>query len=156
MGDIGKVVGDLAMGLAHQRRMTHAGIVIATAAILEAQLERALTRAMRPLSKKLYERVFDSFGPLSTFSSKIVMAHCLGIISAPVFQNLEHLRKLRNAFAHSSELLHFGSPQILPLFQALGLPATSTTEAESALMEFAKVIDRILEEYLARMGERSA
>lgn len=51
MVDIGKAVDNLARGLVHQRRMTHSGIVIATAAILDAQLERALKRAMQPLSR---------------------------------------------------------------------------------------------------------
>jgi DNA-binding MltR family transcriptional regulator len=150
---ISEAARNLVDAIAHQRRMTHASIVIAAAAILDSKLERALKRAMQPLSKKLYERLFDGFGPLSSFASKIVMAYALHIVSVQVFQNLEKLRKLRNAFAHSSKILSFGSAEVIPLFRALRIP-TATKKPEESFMEFVSVIDGALEEYLAQIGER--
>lgn len=40
-------------------RMTHAGVVIASAAILDVKLELCLKRAMRPMSKKMYGDLFE-------------------------------------------------------------------------------------------------
>jgi len=155
MTDLGKAFDDFARALIHQRHMTHSGIVIATAAILDVQLERALKRGMQPLSKGLYERLFDSFRPLSTFSSKIIMAYALGIVSVEIFEELEKIRRIRNAFAHSSEILNFSSPQIIPIFRSLRIPDTKETGTEAIFMACVKVIDNALEEYLARMEERS-
>jgi DNA-binding MltR family transcriptional regulator len=154
MFNIDKAVGDLAWGLVHQRRMTHSGIVIAAAAILDEHLGHALKRAMQPLSTRMYERLFDSLGPLSTFSNKIAMARALDIVSAHTFQELEKIRKLRNAFAHSSELLNFSSPQIVPLLRALRVPPNTKQSPEEVFMACVSTIDAALEEYLVRMGER--
>ena len=70
MVGIDKAVDNFAQALAHQRRMTHAGIVIAAAAIVEAELERALKRAMQlssdqPPALELAQPVFHFlFGKL--------------------------------------------------------------------------------------------
>jgi DNA-binding MltR family transcriptional regulator len=136
--------------------MTHSGIVIATAAILDNQLERALKRAMRPLSNNMYERLFDSFRPLSSFSSKIVMAYALGIISADLYEELEKIRQIRNQFAHSSGVLHLGSPEIESMFLTLKRPSTVSKTPAEVFLACAKVIDDHLEAYLARPVEPSA
>jgi len=136
--------------------MTHAGVVIATAAILDAELERALKRAMLPMSNKMYGRLFASFRPLNSFSSKIVMAYALGVITKEVYGELEKIRALRNAFAHSSSLLHFESSEIAPLFAALKHPRRATTKPAVVFVECAKVIEQSLQEYLRRMDERSS
>jgi len=70
---------------------------------------------MRPLPNSLYKCLFEPFRPLSTLSSKIVMAHALGIISSDTFKELEKIRKIRNAFAHSLVVLHFHSAEIAPI-----------------------------------------
>jgi DNA-binding MltR family transcriptional regulator len=146
MPDLHKAFDDFATALIGQRRRTHAGIVMAAGAIFDAQLETALRHAMRPLSKQLCKRVFDSFGPLSTFSNKIVMAHAIGIVSAPIYARLEHLRKLRNAFAHSPDLLHFGSPEIAPLFHTLLGTADPPPWGESEFIEAVRPIEAALKE----------
>jgi DNA-binding MltR family transcriptional regulator len=150
MAYLQKEFDDLVKAIVRQQRGSHAGIVMASASIFEAQLESALTRAMHPLSKELQKRVFDSFGPLSTFSSKIVMAHALGIVPAAIYRRLEQLRKLRNAFAHSPDVLHFGSSNIVPLLQALLGSTTIPPSPESAFIDAIKPIEVALKEYAAR------
>ena len=148
--DLKTLIRNLFEGIEHTNRMTHAGIVIALAAILDNQLERALKRAMRPLSNNMYERVFGSFRPLSSLSSKIVMAYALGIIPLELYQELEKIRHIRNEFAHSSGTLHFGSLEIEPMFLTLKRPSGEFKTPEELFLACAKVIDDHLDTYLAR------
>jgi hypothetical protein len=154
MADLDTALTGLIEGIQHLNLMSHSGIAIATAAILDSQLERALKRAMRPLSKTLYHGLFDPFRPLSTFSSKIVMAYVVGIISGDTFKELEKIRQIRNAFAHSSGVLHFGSANIAPIFSTLKRPNIASKKPAEVFVACPKVIDTSLEEYLNSMGER--
>jgi DNA-binding MltR family transcriptional regulator len=135
--------------------MTHSAIVIAATAALDLQLERVLTRAMRPLSKKQYKRLFDAFGPLSSFAGKILMAHALGIISADMYRELEKLRAIRNQFAHTTAVLHLESIEVKDLFLALKRPSTPSTKPAMIFIECVKVIDDYLDAYLAKSAESS-
>jgi DNA-binding MltR family transcriptional regulator len=155
MADIDTAIKTLAEGMRHLNRMTHSGIVIAAAAILDNQLERALKRAMRPLSNNMYERLFDSSRPLNSFSSKIIMAHALGIISVDLYEELEKIRHIRNQFAHSSGFLHFGSPEIEPMFLTLKRPSTVSKTSAEVFIACVKVIDDHIDAYLARPVEPS-
>jgi DNA-binding MltR family transcriptional regulator len=153
--DLHTSIRNLFEGIQHQSRMSHSGIVIALAAILDNQLERALKRAMRPLSNNMYERLFESFRPLSSFSSKIVMAYALGMISLELYEELEKIRHIRNEFAHSSGVLHLGSPEIEPMFLTLKRPGTEFKTSVEVFLASAQVIDDHLEAYLARPVEPS-
>jgi len=148
--DLKTLIRNLFEGIEHTNRMTHSGIVIAIAAILDNQLERALKRAMRPLSNTMYDRLFGSFRPLSSFSSKIVMAYALGIIPLELYEELEKIRHIRNEFAHSSGVLHFGSPEIEPMFLRLKRPSGEFKTREEVFLACAEVIDNHLDAYLAR------
>jgi len=132
----------------HQSRMTHAAVVIAAVSILDAQLERVLKRALRPMSKRMYARLFDSFRPLNTFSSKIIMAYAVGAITHDAFDELEKIRAIRNEFAHSSEILHFESSSIAPKFLSLKRPPTASTKPTEVFLACVRVIDKSLEDYL--------
>jgi DNA-binding MltR family transcriptional regulator len=154
--DLKTLIRNLFEGIEHSSRMTHSGIVIALSAILDNQLERALKRALRPLSNNMYERLFDSFGPLSNFSSKIVMAYALGIIPLELYEELEKIRHIRNEFAHSSGVLHLESPAIESLFLTLKRPSTQSKTPAEVFLACAKVIDDHLEAYLTHPVEPSA
>ena len=153
MVDIQTLAKSLFDSIRHQSRMTHSGVVIASAAILDNQLERVLKKAMRPLSKKMHKRLFESFGPLSDLASKILMAYALRIISVEIYDELEKIRQIRNEFAHSSEILNFDSKQIAPKFLALKKPQTSTKNPPEIFVKCVTVIHEFLEAYLVRMGE---
>jgi len=48
------------------------------------------------------ELLLDTFNaPIGTFSSRITMAHCLGIISDEERNDCDILRKIRNEYAHN-------------------------------------------------------
>jgi DNA-binding MltR family transcriptional regulator len=153
MPDIGDLIKDLFDKIHFQTQRTHAGVAIATAAILDNHLELALKAAMLPMSKRAYSELFDSFRPLSTFSAKIRMAYALRIVSKEVHGELEKIRKIRNVFAHSSNLLHFGSPEVAPLFATLKHPTSKASPAASIFVECARPIIDELVEYVKRMGK---
>jgi DNA-binding MltR family transcriptional regulator len=90
------------------RKMAGSGIVLSMAAILDNTLERVLRKTLKPLPNKLYKRLFESFGPLGSFSNKILMARALGIITNEIYQELEKIREIRNIFAHSNARQSFG------------------------------------------------
>ena len=143
-------------GLQRQAKRTHVGVAIFTAAVLYRLMEHALKQAMRPMSVKIYERLFvDSVGPLNSFASKIVMAYALGIISKDDYTELGKIKKIRNKFAHSSELLHFDSEKITPLLARLKRPESEVTKPAALFVLCAKVIANSLTAYIKDMEERS-
>jgi DNA-binding MltR family transcriptional regulator len=135
------------------KKRSHSGYVITAAAILDSQLERALKKAMNPLSKKTYERIFETFGPLSSFASKILIAYAFGIISAEIYGKLEKLRKLRNTISHSSEILDLESNEIAPLLSALDKTPQTKTDSLKVFMACFREIDAALDAYLTGAGE---
>jgi DNA-binding MltR family transcriptional regulator len=74
------------------------GIIGAT--FLEMLLENILREFLIDEEKRVTEELFDGYKPLSTFSSKITMAYCLGLIYKSVHDDLHLIRKIRNEFAH--------------------------------------------------------
>ena len=53
------------------------------------------------VNHKTSSNMLESTQPLGTFSARINMAFCLGLISENLFNDLEILRKIRNDYAHS-------------------------------------------------------
>src|SRR5262249_42004429 len=131
---------------AHKKR-THSGFVITAAAILDSHLERVLKKAMKPLPKKTYERIFETFGPLSSFASKILIAYAFGIISAEIYEKLEKIRKLRNRISHCSKLLNLESDEIAKLLPALDKTPQTKTDSLEIFMECIYEIDAALDAY---------
>jgi hypothetical protein len=50
---------------------------------------------------KLVAKLFEGFGPLSTFSAKIEFAFALGLLPRHVHTDLRTIKKVRNLFAHA-------------------------------------------------------
>ncbi len=73
-----------------------------------------------PSSEKEDKELFSGYGPLSTFSSKIVLSYRLGLISNYEYKTLQIIRKIRNSFAHDiskDSLLEFKG-MLVPLVPA--------------------------------------
>lgn len=73
------------------------------AAILAGSfLEHYLGLFLRSLAvdEAVAEKLFGSMGPLSTFSQRIAVAYAFGFIDKQAYANIEHIRKIRNYFAH--------------------------------------------------------
>jgi DNA-binding MltR family transcriptional regulator len=61
---------------------------------------------------KEVEQLFDSNGPLCTFSSRIKVAFALGLLCEQHVRDLNLMRRIRNEFAHNASPLTFDEPSI--------------------------------------------
>jgi len=97
------------------------GAVLVGVAYLDDLLIRLFKAKMR-LTKTLSKDLFDSSGPLSTLSSRIKVAYCLGWIGPETFRDLDLLRKIRNDFAHLHKPITFEDPSVQSRCRELEMP----------------------------------
>jgi hypothetical protein len=83
------------------------------AAALDRSLVDLLSTQFPNITDTTRERMFFSQkAVLSTFSSKIEVAHALGLIEGQDHREMTSIRRIRNAFAHSAISLKFDHPLI--------------------------------------------
>ncbi len=84
------------------RRESERGAILALGAAFDEVLGRALRRELEKssASKKLLDKQFDFNEALGTFSSRIDMARCLGLIDDSLHSDIHLIRQLRNDAAH--------------------------------------------------------
>ena len=89
------------------------GAAIIGSTLVEWMLEYALLQKFRALSSDDYTRLFrgDS-GPLSTLSAKTKLAYALEICSKEERNEIDWIREIRNAFAHTLIPLSFKTKEI--------------------------------------------
>ncbi len=75
-------------------------IAIVGAAFLDTLLEHILWAFLADDEDEVKE-LLQPDQPLGTFSSRIKMVYCLGLIYKPVRDDLDYVRKIRNKFAHT-------------------------------------------------------
>lgn len=99
------------------RGETDRGRALVAASVIEEMLEEVLKAFLleNSATKKLFE---SGNAPLSTFSAKCSMSRALGLISAEEYRDIEFVRKIRNAFAHSI-LTSFEDNQIVSWAMAM-------------------------------------
>ena len=89
-----------------------AAIVIA-GSIVEDALRSMLEAHMRVTQTKTEENeIWGSQGVLGTFSAKIRLAYALRLLDAGARKQLDVLREMRNACAHSQMPIDFDTPQL--------------------------------------------
>jgi hypothetical protein len=150
--DFAETLDKISKGFLHGHRMTHAGVVVTAAAILDHIIERAIKTKMPTLSQNLSKKLFEDFGPLSSFSAKIDLAHALDITSAAIHSELGKIRKIRNEFSHSQKLLSLDVDPIRPLFDGLTRPPGAAGNYAEVFLACVNSLCDYLEEYLLRMG----
>lgn len=98
------------------------GAVLVGAARVDAALEVLLKAALVPPSGR--ETLFLTDRPLGSFGARIALAQRLGLIDHHVERALHTLRRVRNAFAHSTAVASLARPAIRsPLATAASTPA---------------------------------
>lgn len=79
---------------------TERGKALVAASLIEEMLEEILRAFL--LKTKATDKLFMSGNaPLSTFSAKTSGARAMGLITEGEYRDIEFIRKIRNAFAHS-------------------------------------------------------
>jgi DNA-binding MltR family transcriptional regulator len=152
MEDVVATAVKIAGGLRMIAKRAHAQTVIVGAAIIDQDLRNALVAKMQPVSKTLLERLFDGYGPLSSFSAKIDLCHALRIITKDMYADLTTIRKIRNAFAHSVALVNFDSPEILVLFKRFSAMPAGEMNCQALYMSKMGEIDSHLDEFIRANG----
>src|SRR3546814_18587191 len=66
-------------------------------------------------------------GPLGSFSNKILAAYAFGIITDVIKSNIETVRHIRNAFAHTMAPLTFSHAAIVTSLEKSTLPNAKRT-----------------------------
>ena len=107
---------DLIKLLSHQ---THASSALVIAGVVEDELEKLLLSEMRPLSNTFAERLFEGYGPLSTFSGKIDISFAFDLIEEAVYRDIRVIKDIRNRFAHTKHFVFFTTPDIAKLCRKL-------------------------------------
>ncbi len=145
MSDLSHQIKDFLNNIQRLQRRTHAEVGIVGAAIIEEKLVEALLTKMRPLSATMKRRLFDGYGPLSSFSAKIDLSYALQLIDKKTSDDLTIIRKIRNQFAHSMSLVNFGSPEILEHFKRFNLPDARESQYPTYYLRKLKEIEAHLD-----------
>lgn len=82
------------------------GCCLIASSLLESELEHLLKCKLIG-NKKHHDDLFSFNGPIGTFSAKIKLSYSLGLICKEAFKDLETIRKIRNKFGHSFEVINF-------------------------------------------------
>jgi len=90
-------------------RIGAVGAVLVGVSRVDASLERLLLAVLLP-SPSGRDALFQPDRPLGSFGAKISLVHRLGLIDRPVERSLHTLRRVRNAFAHSTESAALADP----------------------------------------------
>jgi DNA-binding MltR family transcriptional regulator len=90
---------------------------IIAASLVEIHLTKLIEQAFIAETRSgsrgtVRERMFQSSGPLGTFSTKIRLAYLMGMIGEELFKNLDIMKEIRNRFAHRTEIGSFDHPEI--------------------------------------------
>ena len=68
------------------------------------------------------EALFTNNGALQDFSARIKIAYAFNVIGPGAYADLNLLREIRNAFAHSAQSLSFNSPDVAEICSRLWYP----------------------------------
>ncbi|MYG52497.1 MAG: hypothetical protein F4204_09145 [Rhodospirillaceae bacterium] len=95
------------------------GAAILAASNFEERLRERITSRFVDLNRKMEKRIFEGYGPLSTFAAKIDIAYALQLYDERTRGGLHTIRKIRNIFAHSSAPLEFNDEKVAELCRKL-------------------------------------
>ncbi len=95
--------------------------VILVSTVIEDALERRIRLEMRTMTDKEADDLFGFEKPLGTFSARISIGWAMSIYGGRTKRDLNHIRALRNACAHSRFPLTFAE-ELAPVARLLSLP----------------------------------
>jgi hypothetical protein len=121
-------------------------LAIVAASILENSLQTAILAKFIPLGTKDQSMLFDGNrnGPLATFATKIRLAFALGIIGTMTREDIERIRIIRNAFAHSMSDIHFSSPEIVDICNGFQVQKLKTRTLGGGAMSRGNAQDKFI------------
>ena len=88
---------------------------LGAAVMVEVGLSSALRARLWIKDDNADDELFGANGPISTFSQKIKVAEAIWIIGPTTRANLDRIREVRNAFAHTHRNLTFDTPDVVAI-----------------------------------------
>jgi hypothetical protein len=93
--------------------------VLISASILENALEIVLKSLMRRLTRAEHQALFRGEAPLATFAAKTKLAYAFNVFGSATRRDLDTIREIRNAFAHSRIPFGFHTKELATLCEFL-------------------------------------
>jgi DNA-binding MltR family transcriptional regulator len=128
LAETASAISDLQPKVTLLATSTHSHITIMGATGLDNALELAILTKMRNLGRDMKDRIFDGYGPLSSFAAKIDVAYALQIIPQEFYDSLRIINRIRVKFAHSKQFLSFQDNEISSMIDSL--PSLDLTIAD--------------------------
>lgn len=136
-------VEDINAAIAEVRTDGPRGSVLLGCALIEDVLRGLILQRTISLKSAEYDQLFRGNGPLASFSAKIKLAYALHFIGPETRADLDKLRELRNAFAHTQLILNFETPEVVSLINGFNWLSTLSQDDLTTREQFVAVI-RIL------------
>jgi len=92
------------------------------AVLVEHELETSLRRRLFRKDDDAWDEMLAESGPFSTFARKITAGHTMGLFDEALCTNLNIVRTVRNAFAHSKRLIDFDHPLVAAELKKIEIP----------------------------------
>jgi len=92
------------------------------AVMVEHELEQLLRSKLKHKDDTTWAMLTADNGPLNSFYSKIAMGYALGIYNKGMHGDLNIVRNIRNAFAHSKKLIQFDHPAVVTELRKAAIP----------------------------------
>lgn len=89
------------------------GCVLVAVAIIDENLEILLRSQLLQSEPKILNLLFSGQGPLNSFWSKIQLTRAMDLIPGWMYEDLEHIRTLRNIFAHRYDSADFSDADVI-------------------------------------------
>jgi hypothetical protein len=96
------------------------------AVLVEHELDTSLRKRMNITDDEEWEKIVAESGPLNSFSRKIVLGRTLRIYSDDTRENLDIVRSVRNAFAHSRRIIDFSHHLVCKELDSIKVPKGGT------------------------------
>lgn len=85
--------------------------------------------------KEAIDPLFEGFGPLSTFASRIKLSYALNLIDDNVYKTLNVIRDIRNVCAHELNIVSFADPFIKEKINNIIIPEDFDSNFEKVINE---------------------
>ncbi len=115
-------------------------VAILSASILDELLQELFQMYFLSDRKRVNALFGGGTQPLATFSAKIELAYCLGLVSQDEYRLLTAIKKIRNDFAHKIHDVSFDTSPIRERCMNLSLPAAIVYNTASTRHRFRQTI----------------
>jgi hypothetical protein len=107
---------------------------IVLASWVERELEQWIIIALPRHDKKTVENLQGRDGALNSFYSKIHLGYALALYDETTRANLDIIRRVRNAFAHTPQPIDFETDEIRKEVENLNVSLTTSTDPDIATL----------------------